>query len=50
MKLTQKKIKELIVEERQASKMYRGYGFPKIARQESGHKKFLTKLLKERKL
>jgi len=48
MRITNKKIRELITEEKNASKMYRKYGFDSIAKQETGHSKFLGKLLKER--
>lgn len=46
MKLTKKKIKALIKEEKSASKMYRKYGLKKIAKQEAQHFKFLSKKLR----
>ena len=45
-KLTKRQIKKLIAEEKKDSKMYRGYGLNKIAKEETDHAKRLSKLLK----
>ena len=47
MKPTQKTLKKLITEEKQASRMYRKYNLPGIAKQETKHSKILGKLLKK---
>lgn len=49
MKISTKKLKELISEEKQASKMYRSYGLFGIAKQEKGHAVILSKMLRSRK-
>lgn len=46
MKMTRRKIKELIREEKGASKMYIKYGYPNIAKQERSHARILSKRLK----
>lgn len=46
MKLSKKKARELIREEKQSSKMYKRYGFKKLSKQESNHAKFLKRFLK----
>lgn len=46
---TTKKLRMLIREEKQSSKMYRRLGYPVIARQEAMHAKKLTKELDRRK-
>lgn len=48
-KISDKKLKELISEEKQANKMYQSYGFNSIAKQERSHANKLTKILKDRK-
>ena len=48
MKISTKKLKELISEEKQANKMYKSYGFKDIARQEASHAKKLSNILKGR--
>jgi rubrerythrin len=45
MKLTEKKLKFLIKDEKKASKMYRKLGLPKIAKDEVKHRKLLSKKL-----
>jgi hypothetical protein len=46
MKLTSRKIKYLIREEKSASKMYKSYGLKGISKQESSHASKLTRMLK----
>ena len=48
MKLTPKKIKYFIKDERKAVKEYRKYGLPNLARDEAKHRKFLLKKLRIR--
>lgn len=48
MKISTKKLKELIAEEKQANKMYLRYGFKTIAKQEKSHAMKLAKLLRGR--
>lgn len=48
MKISDKKLKELISEEKSASKMYKQYGFEDIAKQETSHAKKLSKVLRSR--
>jgi rubrerythrin len=48
-KLSVKKLKYLIKDEKDASKMYIKYGLPQIARDERKHRKILNKILKEMK-
>ena len=49
MKISNKKLKSLIAEEKQASKEYRAYGFRGIAKQERSHAVKLAKVLRSRK-
>ena len=44
-----KKLKYLIKDEKNAAKLYRGYGFKSLAKDESRHRRFLMKKLKEEK-
>jgi len=44
MKPTCKKLKYLIKDEKHASKEYRSYGFKSLSKDESRHRKFLTKI------
>jgi hypothetical protein len=46
MKPSCKKLKEFIKDEKKGSKDYRKYGLKKLARDESRHKRILTKRLK----
>lgn len=46
LKLTRKKIKYFVRDEKKAVKEYRRYGLKKLARQEAEHKKYLIKRLK----
>lgn len=46
MKLTKKKLKYLILDEKKAAKEYRKLGFPNLAKDESKHRRFLLKKLK----
>lgn len=48
MKLTEKKLKCLIKDEKKAAKEYRKLGLPQIARDESKHRRLLQKKLRER--
>jgi len=45
-KLTRKKVKYFISDERKAVKEYRKYGLPNLARDEAKHRRFLVKKLK----
>ena len=47
MKLSKRKAKKLITEERNTSKSYRKYGFRKIAKQEGKHAKFFKKYIRK---
>lgn len=47
MKLTKKKIKYFIKDEKKAAKEYHHYGLHNLAKDESKHRKFLKKKLKE---
>lgn len=49
MKISTKKLKSLISEEKQANKMYKSYGLYGIAKQERGHAIKLEKMLRDRK-
>ena len=49
MKLTKKKLKYLIADEKKASKEYRKLGLPNIARDESRHRRILLKKLNKRR-
>ncbi len=49
-KVTTRKLKSLIREEKMAAKMYRRLGYPNIAKQEAGHARKLTKELNRRKM
>jgi len=46
-KITCKKLKYLIKDEKKASKEYRSYGFKGLANDESRHAKFLKRKLKK---
>lgn len=46
-KLTKKKIKYFIADEKKAVKEYRKYGLGNLARDEARHRKFLMKKLKK---
>jgi len=46
-KITSKKLKKLITEEKKASKEYRSYGFKGLSKDESNHSKFLKRKLKK---
>ena len=48
MKLTPKKLKYFIADEKKANKEYRKYGLPNLARDEAKHRRFLIKRLKLR--
>jgi len=48
-KLTKKKLKFFIADEKHADKEYRHYGLPNLAKDERKHKRFLTKKLKKMK-
>jgi hypothetical protein len=50
MKITKRKIRKLITDERRSSKMYRAYGLGNIAKDETRHKKQLLRLLNKRYL
>lgn len=45
-KLSKKKLEYLIKDERAASKEYRKYGLPTLARDEARHRRILTRRLK----
>jgi len=47
MKPSKKRLRVLIREEKQASKMYRKYGYKKLAKDESSHKRYLQRQLKK---
>lgn len=46
-KISREKLKKLIKEEKESAKMYKEYGFDKLAKDESKHSKFLRKKLKK---
>ena len=48
MKPSEKKLKYLIKDEKQASKMYVKYGLPNIARDERKHRRILMRMLKQK--
>lgn len=48
-KMSCKKLKELIKDEKMASKEYRHYGLPSLAKDEARHRKVLLRELKRRK-
>jgi len=48
VQLTNKKILSLIKEEKQASKMYKGYGLPAVARDETRHSKILQSMIRRK--
>lgn len=48
MKITKKKLKYLIKDERKAAKEYRKYGFYNLAKDESKHRRILKRKLKRR--
>jgi hypothetical protein len=48
MKVTKKRLKYLIKDEKKAAKEYRRYGFSSLAKDESKHRRFLIKKLKTR--
>jgi hypothetical protein len=45
-KITQKKLKSFLVDERKAVKEYKKYGFPSLARDEARHARFISKRIK----
>lgn len=47
MKLTKRKLKSLIKDEKMASKEYHQLGFHNLAKDEAKHKKFLIKQMKK---
>jgi hypothetical protein len=47
MKLTKKKLKYFIMDEKKAAKEYRKYGLSNLAKDESKHRIFLQKKLRE---
>lgn len=47
VKLSKRKLKSLIRDEKMASKEYRSYGFKSLAKDEAKHKRFLEKKLKD---
>jgi hypothetical protein len=49
MKPTCKKLREFIKDEKDGSKLYIKYGFPKLAKDESRHRRFLLKKMKKMK-
>lgn len=49
MKITDRKLRHLVAEERATAKQYKRYGFRKEASQEAEHSKHFAKLLKGRK-
>lgn len=46
--LTKRKLKSFVREEKEASKMYRGYGFKSQAKDEAEHSRFFAKLLRRK--
>ena len=48
-KPTRKKLRELIKDEKKASKEYRKYGYKTLSKDESRHSRVLSKKLKKRK-
>ncbi len=48
MKPSVKKLKYFIKDEKQASKEYRKYGLPNLAKDEAKHRRYLNKMLKKR--
>lgn len=49
MRISTRKLKALIKEEKMASKEYKSYGLYGIARQEKGHAVILSKILRGRR-
>lgn len=49
MKISDRKLKKLVTEEKRTAKEYRAYGFKKQAKQEAQHSKSFSQMLKERK-
>jgi hypothetical protein len=47
MRMTKKKLKYLIADEKKAVKMYRKYGLPTLARDEAKHRRILMRKLKK---
>jgi hypothetical protein len=47
-KLTKAKLKYFIADEKKATKEYKKYGLPGLAHDESKHRRFLLKKLKEK--
>jgi len=47
--ITKKKLEYLIKDEKKSAKDYRKMGFPNLAKDESKHKRFLTKVLRRKK-
>lgn len=46
---SKRKLEEFVAEERQASKIYKKYGFNKIAKQEHQHFVFFDKLINKKR-
>lgn len=46
MKLSKRKARKLITEEKNTAKSYKKYGFKKIGKQEAKHAKFFRKYIK----
>lgn len=49
MKPSKKKLEFLIKDEKKASKEYRKYGLPNLAKDEAKHRRILTRMLKKHK-
>lgn len=47
MKISEKKLKYFIADEKKAVKEYKKYGFPNLAKDEAKHRRFLLKKLKK---
>ena len=47
--LSKKRLRYLIADEKKAAKMYRRYGFKGLAHDESRHRRFLQRRLREEK-
>ena len=46
--LTKRKLKSFVKEEKEASRMYAGYGFKSQAKDEAKHSRFFAKLLRKK--
>ena len=46
MRLTKKKAQDLLVDERKANKLYKKYGYKRMAKDEGRHAMFFDKMLK----